>query len=46
MIVTLRAPFSCLTYTLSFIETLSFRWWYARDVRTGEEGVVPAAYLY
>lgn len=22
------------------------RWWYARDVRTGQEGVVPAAYLY
>lgn len=22
------------------------RWWYARDVRTGREGVVPAAYLY
>ncbi|KAF5386181.1 hypothetical protein D9615_002441 [Tricholomella constricta] len=21
-------------------------WWYARDVRTGQEGVVPAAYLY
>ncbi|KAK7035276.1 hypothetical protein VNI00_012043 [Paramarasmius palmivorus] len=21
-------------------------WWYARDVRTGREGVVPAAYLY
>jgi hypothetical protein len=21
-------------------------WWYARDVRTGKEGVVPAAYLY
>ncbi|TFK54374.1 hypothetical protein OE88DRAFT_1189445 [Heliocybe sulcata] len=21
-------------------------WWYARDPRTGEEGVVPAAYLY
>lgn len=25
---------------------LSCRWWYARDVRTGQEGVVPAAYLY
>jgi hypothetical protein len=22
------------------------RWWYARDVHTGREGVVPAAYLY
>jgi len=21
-------------------------WWYARDIRTGREGVVPAAYLY
>ncbi|KAF9529313.1 cortical protein marker for cell polarity-domain-containing protein [Crepidotus variabilis] len=21
-------------------------WWYARDMRTGQEGVVPAAYLY
>ncbi|KDR75421.1 hypothetical protein GALMADRAFT_249474 [Galerina marginata CBS 339.88] len=21
-------------------------WWYARDIRTGQEGVVPAAYLY
>jgi len=21
-------------------------WWYARDVRTGREGVVPASYLY
>ncbi|THU95495.1 hypothetical protein K435DRAFT_755662 [Dendrothele bispora CBS 962.96] len=21
-------------------------WWYARDVRTGQEGVVPSAYLY
>jgi len=21
-------------------------WWYARDPRTGQEGVVPAAYLY
>jgi hypothetical protein len=21
------------------------RWWYARDVRTGREGVVPSAYV-
>jgi len=26
--------------------TLSDRWWYARDLRTGREGIVPAAYLY
>lgn len=24
----------------------TYRWWYARDTRTGREGVVPAAYLY
>ncbi|KAF7376020.1 SH3 domain-containing protein [Mycena sanguinolenta] len=33
----------------SAVEVLDDRdpaWWYARDVRTGQEGVVPAAYLF
>lgn len=25
---------------------VAYRWWYARDPRTGKEGVVPAAYVY
>lgn len=40
-----------IAHSLLFLFSLSnpfstYRWWYARDVRTGQEGVVPAAYLY
>ena len=31
---------------ISLLSGLFYRWWYARDTRTGREGVVPAAYLY
>ncbi len=35
-----------LPFLLNNILMVETRWWYARDVRTGREGVVPAAYLY
>ncbi|KAF7428381.1 hypothetical protein PC9H_007604 [Pleurotus ostreatus] len=31
---------------LEVLDDKDAAWWYARDVRTGREGVVPAAYLY
>ena len=34
------------TLGLRGADTCSNSWWYARDSRTGREGVVPAAYVY
>ncbi|KAI0066221.1 hypothetical protein BV25DRAFT_1518743 [Artomyces pyxidatus] len=31
---------------LEVLDDRDHSWWYARDLRTGNEGVVPAAYLY
>ncbi|KAH9949614.1 cortical protein marker for cell polarity-domain-containing protein [Amylocystis lapponica] len=31
---------------LSLMAGQESRWWYARDVRSGKEGVIPAAYVY
>ncbi|VDB95910.1 unnamed protein product [Peniophora sp. CBMAI 1063] len=31
---------------LEVLDDRDHSWWYARDIRTGQEGVVPAAYLY
>ncbi|KAI0035858.1 cortical protein marker for cell polarity-domain-containing protein [Vararia minispora EC-137] len=31
---------------LEVLDDHDHSWWYARDIRTGREGVVPAAYLY
>ncbi|KZV61437.1 hypothetical protein PENSPDRAFT_658902 [Peniophora sp. CONT] len=31
---------------LEVLDDRDHSWWYARDLRTGQEGVVPAAYLY
>ncbi|KAI0048302.1 hypothetical protein FA95DRAFT_1491100 [Auriscalpium vulgare] len=31
---------------LEVLDDRDHSWWYARDLRTGREGVVPAAYLY
>jgi len=31
---------------LEILDDRDHSWWYARDVRTGNEGVVPAAYVY
>ncbi|KAF6760017.1 cortical protein marker for cell polarity-domain-containing protein [Ephemerocybe angulata] len=33
-------------YSFDVLDDRDPAWWYARDVRTGREGVVPAAYLY
>ncbi|KAI0302566.1 cortical protein marker for cell polarity-domain-containing protein [Russula brevipes] len=31
---------------LEILDDRDHSWWYARDVRTGNEGVIPAAYVY
>jgi hypothetical protein len=31
---------------LEILDDRDMNWWYARDVRTGREGVVPASYVY
>lgn len=40
------AAYVCFLVGFLIRLTSCYRWWYARDVRTGREGVVPAAYLY
>ncbi|OBZ68009.1 Polarized growth protein rax2 [Grifola frondosa] len=42
------AAYVFIFVSLAYVHSRSVRdrWWYARDVRTGREGVVPAAYVY